>query len=776
MALQLFPTTVNWNPLQSRTPDFSAQDANGNEEDKKGPASRLGIKSRQRTSLVPRALDVAAGQLPPQKLDLALPRVGLPSPGESGTYEYEEVPSFSFDAPFARRTADKDRTSRRRRGSDGGIGIRPSTSSLQTEVTSEDVAELPAMPSRSSRRRGHSISAYTASYDKPDCGPVCTTVTFQRRRMASEPPPKTQSKQLTLPAIDPNRVQPVNRKDEINPFLSDKTLTARSRRESIVNRDYSKNVWKPAGSTTRYTLDFVQNRAKARSFALRARRALTRRFVRSKVSSIAEDESNPVTTELEELGIFLIEEEDDSTSTPASRRHSARRALQQFLNEEEGDIDADLEAINHKKARVSHVEEEPRPESAQQATQKEDHLGLAGEEAVPITQQHTEEKETRSAALSRVSSAPSLPIIPSTPSESFPPTSPLLPDTSDHIFPVRPSRRDRESSRFRGVEVTPLLMYDPIMRFVSPHAVEMKAGFRPSDDTDEGILISEQEKACVQIPPTRDRDLEFPMSTEDDRMNANRQTHVMKTIFLNDFLVLYASSTLAQDADLSHLVRDVDVLPTARPTSPTAAVDEADIPIMCWNFYSYLRGPVTAGEYQLKSGVLLPDDVLENILGVMRNARLSEENRVAEFRSSFKELSRKQYLFVKAVVGHLNRISGISPSYNIIHGLASAFGPVLLPVPLVESRPCTPGPGTHLTDSRPIPGFRRNDDGTPFIYPALLPPPKLIRLEVDVISSATPNSIARTVFMENCAPLTERCGVLALMLEHYDALFSASLA
>ncbi|TPX71849.1 hypothetical protein SpCBS45565_g00842 [Spizellomyces sp. 'palustris'] len=774
MALQLFPTSVNWNPLQSRILDFSAQEGNGNEEDKKGPPSRLGIKSRQRTSLVPRALDVAAGQFPPQKWDFALPRVGLPSPGESGTDVYEEDPSLSCDAPFARRTVDKDRTPRRRRGSDGGIGIRPSTSSPQTEVTSEDVHELPAIPSRPARRRGHSISAYTASYEQPDCGPVCTTVTFQRRRMASEPPPKTQSKQLTLPAIDPNRVQPFNRKDEIKPFLSDRTWTAKSRRESIANRDYSKNVWKPAGSTTRYTLDFVQNRAKARSFALRARRALTRRFVRSKVAAIAEDESNPVNTELEELGIFLMEE-DDSTSTPASRRHSARRALQQFLNEEEGDIDADIEATNHKKARVSHVEEDPRPESAQQATEKEDHLALAGEEALPIIRHHTEQKGIRSATLSRVSSAPSLPIVPSTPSESFPPSSPLLPDTSDHIFPVRPSRRDRESSRVRGVEVTPLLMYDPVMRFVSPHAVEMKAGFRTSGDTDEGILISEEEQECVQIPPTRERDLEFPMSTEDDRMNANRQTHVLKTIFLNDFLVLYASSTLAQDADLSHLVRDVDVIPAARPTSPTAAVDEADMPIMCWNFYSYLRGPVTAGEYQLKAG-LLPDDVLESILGVMRNAGLSEEDHVAEFRSSFKELSRKQYLFVKAVVGHLNRISGISPSYNTIHGLASAFGPVLLPVPLLQSRPCTPGPGTHLTDSRPIPGFRKNDDGTPFINPALLPPPKLIRLEVDVISSATPNSIARTVFMENCAPLTERCAVLALMLEHYDALFSAPLA
>ncbi|KAJ3279645.1 hypothetical protein HK104_001268 [Borealophlyctis nickersoniae] len=142
--------------------------------------------------------------------------------------------------------------------------------------------------------------------------------------------------------------------------------------------------------------------------------------------------------------------------------------------------------------------------------------------------------------------------------------------------------------------------------------------------------------------------------------------HTVKHTFLNDFVALDARHTAVKDNEAELALRDVNAI-GARLVQEVNPLDAVEF---VWNLHRYLRT------------ISAPPITPEVSAGMLHIVEFGEddETRAADMQEIVSDLPRDQYVLLKAIVGHLYRISHLAP-YTITRGLSSVFGPLLFTSP-----------------------------------------------------------------------------------------------
>ncbi|KAI8919284.1 hypothetical protein DFJ77DRAFT_270922 [Powellomyces hirtus] len=323
---------------------------------------------------------------------------------------------------------------------------------------------------------------------------------------------------------------------------------------------------------------------------------------------------------------------------------------------------------------------------------------------------------------------------------------------------------DADSARLPALPITAVLMYDPpLMRSALRLAKPPKSRRRSGDVSSEEQLDKPEE---AKVP--------------------ENMAHSLRAEFLKDFTLLSSHDTTQRDIDMQHLLRDVDAIGFSRPgwsnTPAMHALGVSDIRRMCRGLYTYLQS-----EHLDTRHGLMGDGLGTRVVQSVGSGGPTAEF-VKDMREVMGRLERNKYLYAKAMIGHMYRISTLPCPHDTLTHLSAAFGPILFPQKYVRPEPDTPlSPLIDLHDQRPIPGFRRfnpNPSATP--SPGLYSPfaafftPPIPTAAVDpfdVDPVLDPTGFACLVDKDGegappcVAPLGPQASAVRLLCENYEAIF-----
>ncbi|TPX66508.1 hypothetical protein SpCBS45565_g04434 [Spizellomyces sp. 'palustris'] len=340
------------------------------------------------------------------------------------------------------------------------------------------------------------------------------------------------------------------------------------------------------------------------------------------------------------------------------------------------------------------------------------------------------------------------------------------PDTASTIqLPIAPILRRRSIvPRIQDLEIPTAQTYDAANRLVPtpsgayPRLSKPPKARKRTGGEEDDVEVEEEATVEARLPPS--------------------QNHTLRTIFLNDFTILSTHATTLQDIEMQYVLRDVDAIGMKQQGWTERTIDASDVPNMCWNLFKYLR----CGDAGVptKKG-LLPDDAAGRVLTLMGKSGSTDQDKLSFIRSEVFHMDRKRYLFLKAIIGHIHRLSRINiPHQNtLIISLSSSFAPLILPQkycpPSSVSQPQTPL--IKLSDLRPVPGFRPQEATEAPPLSPLLPTLSVAELTEDdereiMLTCLTKDDFDKCVQGDwCCAPLTPQATALELMANNFEVVF-----
>ncbi|KAJ3161734.1 hypothetical protein HDU86_006504 [Geranomyces michiganensis] len=331
---------------------------------------------------------------------------------------------------------------------------------------------------------------------------------------------------------------------------------------------------------------------------------------------------------------------------------------------------------------------------------------------------------------------------------------------------------DTEGRNLPPLPITSILMYDPppirsALRLSRPPKTRLKA-----DGTAE------------------DREDEKPAEI------ATNMAHSLRTDFIRDFTLLSSHDTTQQDIEMQAMLRDVDAIGVSRPGWSNKAemynIDPSEVRNMCKVFYAYIKS-----ERLVERGGLFGNE-LGNIVVQKIGDGLESGAMVSFLKGLMANLDRARYLYAKAMIGHISRLSALPLNIYLLPHLATALAPMLLPHQLIrcEKEPVTPL--IDANDDRPIPGFRFRPLSPPLQSPGIFSPfsffppgpaltaaavppadqPDLRRPSEDAAFGGvgTAGGEDDAAVVPCVGPLDPAATALMVMSENYDAIFGGARA
>ncbi|KAJ3215639.1 hypothetical protein HDU67_000173 [Dinochytrium kinnereticum] len=201
---------------------------------------------------------------------------------------------------------------------------------------------------------------------------------------------------------------------------------------------------------------------------------------------------------------------------------------------------------------------------------------------------------------------------------------------------------------------------------------------QPPKKEEEPEPVPEPKPVKPEVTPAeklRNKAYSYVAKFEEERFSPRPQEepctpHELRVLFVNDFSVLDGYVTNQRNNEMAMLVRDVNIV----PTGILAPLDPDQVTEMSWNLYRYLRS---------MSESFLHQEVAKGLVEIMEEDE-EEEHRMFEIKRLIARLPSREFIKVKAVIGHIERLANITRSQGVtLHAsLAGLFGPVML------RRPC----------------------------------------------------------------------------------------
>ncbi|TPX33871.1 hypothetical protein SmJEL517_g03356 [Synchytrium microbalum] len=195
-----------------------------------------------------------------------------------------------------------------------------------------------------------------------------------------------------------------------------------------------------------------------------------------------------------------------------------------------------------------------------------------------------------------------------------------------------------------------------------------------SDSDDDSEEEEEQQFFPSNLPKfTGDREtiisrIEETIDHEEEEPEENEEQHssqYYKLIFLNDFVQLEARDSDMRDNQRAFIIRDTSIVPTKMITRLT----EEDAAKFCYHMYRYIRSVVEN---------IIPGNITLDILRVAEESE-DDEAIAASLKRIISKVPRSEYLLLKAIFSHLQRISSLC-DIDIVRNLGVVFGPVIFRV------------------------------------------------------------------------------------------------
>ncbi|KAJ3170835.1 hypothetical protein HDU87_008721 [Geranomyces variabilis] len=253
---------------------------------------------------------------------------------------------------------------------------------------------------------------------------------------------------------------------------------------------------------------------------------------------------------------------------------------------------------------------------------------------------------------------------------------------------------DLEGRSLPPLPITSILMYDPppirsALRLSRPPKTRIRA--------DGTVEVPDDEKAAEPEP---------------------NMAHSLRADFIRDFTLLSSHDTTQQDIEMQAMLRDVDAIGVSRAGWSSKAemynISPEEVRRMCKVFYTYLKS-----ERLVQRGGLFGNDLGGKVVQVIGSSGSSAM--VSFLKEKMAGLDRGRYLYAKAMVGHISRLSAMPLEICLLPHLAAALAPLLLPHHLVRPEKEQITPLIHVHDDRPIPGFRSRPPSPPLQSPAIFP-------------------------------------------------------